>query len=222
MSTGKLPVSKFAARQLATLIVPNIFRQPLRDSNTFYDHNLSEGGWAGFQNTLLYEMYPNAEDKLGGAIPANPWSIPPSGIDAYGDKVKRPNILTDKSSMLTPLDWIFRPQKYTPNRFDKIVRREQRRDPGNENIKMPGAVSKKYTYKNPSTGQSESHKMSGEQTEIFHRLYRQFWRQERGSATTAKGIASAKKDASELARAVAMKDPRFLRAAREQSRKKKK
>ncbi|MDB4792342.1 hypothetical protein OAG69_00240 [bacterium] len=222
MSTGKLPVSKFAARQLTTFIVPNIIRQPLRDTNTYYDHNLSEGGWAGFQNTLLYEMYPNAEDKLGGAIPKNPWSIPPSGIDAYGEKKKRPNILSDKSSMLTPLDWIFRPQNYTPNRFDQTVRREQRRDPGNENIKMPGAVSKKYTYKNPSTGQSESHKMSGEQTEIFHRLYRQFWRQERGSATTAAGIASAKKNASELARAVAMKDPRFLKAAREQSRKKKK
>jgi len=159
---------------------------------------------------------------LGGAIPKNPWSIPPSGIDAYGEKVKRPSALTEKSSMLTPLDWIFRPQEYKPNRFDQIVRREQRRDPGNENIRMPGAISKKYTYKNPSTGQSESHKLNGEQTEILNRLYRQFWRQGRGSATTAEEIASTKRNASKLAREVAMKDPRFMKAAREQSRKKKK
>jgi hypothetical protein len=216
MMSGKFDPKQWAARQLATMIVPNILRQPLRDSNSYYDASVHHGSMEDLAKAFVYELYPNAEDKLGGLIPANKFA-PPASRDAYGEKEKRP----DSGNPVA--DWIVRPQPYTPNRFDNIVRRERRENPGRDDITMPGNLSKTYTYTNPLTKEKEKHKLVGSQYEILQNLYRSIWRSERASVTgDAASLKKASDKARDLAWEIAKKSPRFQIEAKKQSDRNKK
>jgi hypothetical protein len=205
MASGKLPLDKWAARQLANMLVPNIIRQPIRDTNPYYDANIDINGVGGFLEAVFYESLPNSVDKLGGLLPANP-KAPPAARDAYGEKTKRPKT------------WLTRKQTYTPNRLDNIIRRDQKMNPGDD-IKMPGKMSNSYTYTDPETGKKEKHKFTKDQYGIVQRLYRTFLRQERTYVTDGKGVTDAKEKAGKMARSTALKNPKFLLEAKKNSAK---
>jgi hypothetical protein len=212
MMGGKFKPQKWAARQLATFLVPNLIRQPIRDYNPYYDATVTEGGFfEDFASKFLYEIYPNAEDKLGGLLPKNPIA-PPEDRDAYGEKVKRPD------NPITPINWILRPQPFKRNRYDDMVRRQRRREPGRTDIRMPGELSKSFTYTNPKTGAKERHKLTGVQYEILQRAYRSVWKTERLSATNAEELGKARSRASDLAWEIAKRTPAFQRASSKTSK----
>ena len=214
MMSGKSSFSKYAARQLATFLVPNLIRQPIRDANTTYDASVTESGMEGFAKSLIYELYPNSDEKLGGALPKNPMA-PPASRDAYGETEKRPN------TPMTLADWVFRPMPYTPNRFDEMVRRDRRANP-EKDIRMPGELAKSYTHTDPLTGNKENLKLTPAQYEILQNIYRNVWRQERIGITNSEDLEKARRVASQTAWEIAKANPRFMLEARKTSEKNKK
>ena len=214
MMSGKSSFSKYAARQFATFLVPNIIRQPIRDSNTTYDSTITEAGAEGFVKSLVYEMYPNAEDKLGGILPKNPMA-PPASRDAYGEKEKRPD------SGVTVADWMFKPLPYTPNRYDDMVRRDRRLYP-EKDIKMPAELSTDFKYTDPLTGNKENLKLTPRQYDILQNIYRNVWSQARINVTNSDELEKAKRSASATAWEIAKASPIFMLESRKTSDKNKK
>jgi len=215
MAGGRMDFGRWAARQLATLFIPNLLRQPLRDTNTYYDAPVSKSGAEGFWQSLLYEMYPNAEEKLGGMIPANP-NAPPASRDAYGNLSGRPE--TGPTPLHTAFSWIFRPKKYTPGRYDEMVRRDRRRQPGEE-FTMPGKTKNTYSWTDPASQRKVELKFTPDQYERFQRVYRSLWQANRPYATDSESIEKIRRKIRTQAMDVMQYDPVFRNDARKEFRK---
>ena len=213
-ATGRGNVRQYAARQLATFLVPNILRQPLRDTNPYQDSRITNEGLQGFNEALLYELYPNSREKLQSNFPRNPVS-PPADRDAYGEKIAKPS----SGNLLT--DWMLREMPYTPNRYDELVRRERKLYPEREDIKMPGDLSTSFVYDNPKTGGKERLKLTPVQYEMLQNIYRNVFRQTRAGVTNAEELEKAKREASDTAWEIAKANPRFALESKKTSDKKK-
>ena len=191
MLEGKMSVSKYAARQLATVLIPNLLRQPLRESNEFYDAPVTEKGLKGFYETVAWEMYPQEE---GGFFPKNPVHVPPAKTDAFGNEMRRPEGWGD---------WILRQKKYTPNREDEMVNKARRLDPGNDKITRPTSQGKKYSMVDPSTGDSHSYDLTPKQYEILRGIYKSVFNGMRHNAINpehlTKTVTAARKEALRIA-----------------------
>ena len=199
MMDGRMSVTKYTARQIATVLIPNLFRQPLRDSNEFYDAPVTEKGLKGFYETVAWEMYPQEE---GGFFPKNPVHVPPAKRDAYAERPKRPKGIGS---------WMLKQKELTPNRMDEIINEERRLDPGNDKIMMPTSQGKEYSMVDPVTGVSHTYKLTPKQYGIFNRIYKIELRKISHLAMPG-SPASVKKtvaDARKSAREIALRDPEF-------------
>jgi hypothetical protein len=205
MMEGRLSPTKYAARQLATMLVPNMIRQPIRDSNEFYDTPIVEPGMKGALETLAYEMYPQNED--GAILPKNPIYVPPPKRNAYGDMVERPEGSVLKKTEITKIH------------SDEVIRRARRNDPHNKDIRMPSRLGKTYRYEDPVTGDKRDQKLTPKQYDILQTIYRNEWKLEEAKGlTTAEEVSKAKDRAASLARGIAMANESFIKEGRRTDR----
>jgi hypothetical protein len=202
MVNGQQSIPEFLARNVVTMLVPNVLRQPLRDSNEYYDARLPQGGMQDFKDTFLYEMYPQGE---GAIFPANPFVDKAVKRDGFGKEVKRPY------DSIFAVNWLFQPRDYEPNQRDAITRREQLRDPDNTEIKMTGDRGNTYVFTDPSTGLKENRKLTPVQYAIRGKIERSMAQSKRGQSTIQSELQSeiraTRTESTELAR----EDPKWMR-----------
>ncbi len=205
IASGKISPEKWSARQFATFLVPNVFRQPIRDGNLTYDARLSLGDANPVWKLLLYEMYPSMDSKvLGIDLPRNKFA-PGSQRDAYGELLKRPRGFGS---------WIARQQPYTPKFFDKMIHKGRKLEPYREDLTMPTRVSNSYVYTDEATGLKQKHKMTPLQYKILQQNYQRVWQEESLSVRNAEDIAPARRRASDKARAMSYENIEFKLEAR--------
>ena len=204
--SGRITPHKWAARQLATFVVPNTIRQPIRDGNLTYDAKLSVSDTESMWKMLLYEMYPNADSKiLGLNVPFRNKFAPGAARDAYGELLKRPRGFGS---------WITKQKPYTPNFFDKMIRDQRKLEPYREDLPLPSRISNSYTYTDEATGLKQKHKMTPLQYKILQQNYQRVWQEESLSVRTAEDIAPARRRASDKARDMSYENIDFKLEAR--------
>jgi hypothetical protein len=220
MAEQKRP-EKWAARQLATFLVPNVLRQPIRDTNTNYgESGMDERGFEGFARILGSEIYPQA-DK-GELLPYNPNS-PATSRDAFGAEVKRPAYFGKKIPLVGHMaDWILKPHEYKMVRENELVRGYRKRNPYDKDVTIPSKNSKRYSYTDPVTKDKFTLPMTNKQYEIFGKLYDKLYRFEpkplHGDAG-AKGVSKTRAKVRKLALNAAMLNPTFNKDAKDQLKK---
>lgn len=200
IASGKMSGSSWLARNLATMVVPNMIRQPMRDTNEFLEARVDSGGLKGFMEMLAWEAWPNAE-----GVTKNPFYAPPADRDAYGNKVKRPS----GPVLAFPLTWIFRPQEYKTNMLDRMVEADRRMG---LDVAIPTKTSNEMTFTHPYTGKKTKVSFTPYQYEVFQRNFRQAMKLEQTKVMQGADVQKAKDRARTLAIEMAMaNDPQFLK-----------
>ena len=202
MISGRVTPYKWTARNLATILVPNLIRQPIRDGNLYYDATLSVSDAESFKRMLLYEMFPNADSRiLGFDVPFKSKFAPGASRDAYGELMKRPRGFGS---------WIAKQQPHKLRFFDQMIRAQRKMEPFREDISLPMPISNEYVYTDEETGLKQKHKMTPLQYDIVQRAFQSIWQTERLSVTNADEVSKARRRASDAAREIAYKTPAFL------------
>ena len=215
---------KWAARQLAVFLVPNVLRQPIRDTNEFYgESGMEEEGMEGFARILGSEMFPQADE--GEWLPKNPNS-PAASRDAFGEKGKRPDHFGKKLPIIGHMiDSIIKPQPFKKIKENEAVRAFQKKHPHDDSVRIPSKNSKKFRYTDPNTGEKFTLPMTNKQFDTFSSLYRGLAkhrpRLKRGDEG-AKSIEGTRRKLRTLAINAAMLNPTFVKDAKEQLKKLKK
>ena len=188
MKDEKKRPEQWLARQLATMLVPNVIRQPIRDTNKYYDETgLDDEGMEGFARILAYELYPNADE--GSWLPKSKYSPAPSR-NAFGEKMKRPDGLGKKIPAAGHMiDWILKTQDYKKVRDIEAIRRYNKRHPMDKSVNIPNKSQKNYRY-TVSDNLRVTLPMTNKQWDIYSSLYNRYYRSEGATLMTDEGAKS--------------------------------
>jgi hypothetical protein len=170
------------------MLVPNVIRQPIRDTNKYYDETgLDDEGMEGFARILAYELYPNADE--GSWLPKSKYSPAPSR-NAFGEKMKRPDGLGKKIPAAGHMiDWILKTQDYKKVRDIEAIRRYNKRHPMDKSVNIPNKSQKNYRY-TVSDNLRVTLPMTNKQWDIYSSLYNRYYRSEGATLMTDEGAKS--------------------------------
>jgi len=203
------------ARNIATFIIPNLFRQPIKDSNKYRDQTgLDEKGKAGLARMILYEVIPSADDN---AIMSKNPNAPTAKRGQFGEKVERGKYFQKKVPVVGHmLDWMLDPQDA------KVVPEDQRSDKYNQEFPFStqapigGKPSKKFRFDDLTIGKSVEIDMSRKQFDFINERYASHYNR----ITEVQVLKSVKNDAANkaLAKKLAKDDAKgegwFMKEAR--------
>jgi hypothetical protein len=153
---GKTDFTTYAAKQTATMIVPNMIRRPIRDARSYDIETLTEGGMDDFAKKVWEESWPVERENDAKAR------------GAFGEVLEK--------APMTAINLIDLRRLRIDPALQKIAKHIER-NPDDDNVTLPGKTAEHYEVEFMPGTPKEKFRLDREQFNMHRDRVNQLWHQ---------------------------------------------